>query len=416
MADSKQQNQHKILVAVAGGGPAGLLTSILLNRIGVESTVVETTIEPDTWSTKSYTLVLGTKGKGCLAEAGCLEEALASGNERRFIYFYDSKTGDVKAMPKQTTGLGFTRPLLVQCLEKVAIECPRVTLKKGSGVSHVTTTDNGCEITLEDGSILAASHVVGADGKWSSVRESFPELSSQFTIETCPSYGVHMSISNIPKEFKTDGTYVIKPSSPESKFYIIASPRPESEEGMSISLVCYDEILIKYPWLAPPADLKTGEYRRGSWEYEYSALPASLRSEGSLVDNLKKLFEEEFPMFYRAIKHDEEVFQSARINRRVTWLKMNAEEGSYSTKDGKVTLIGDSAHSMTPSLGEGANTALESAVKLVNSIKAEMERKGEVICSIKTISDAFTQYGRSRPSETRQLQESSAARSMGSKH
>jgi 2-polyprenyl-6-methoxyphenol hydroxylase-like FAD-dependent oxidoreductase len=222
-------------------------------------------------------------------------------------------------------------------------------------------------------------------------------------------------MSNIPEELKTDGTYVIKPLSPESKFYIIASPRPESEEGMSISLVCYDEILIKYPWLAPPADLKTGEHRRGSWEYEYSALPASLRSEGSLVDNLKKLFEEEFPMFYRAIKHDEELFQSARINRRVTWLKMNAEEGSYSTKDGKVTLIGDSAHAMTPSLGEGCNTALDSAVKLVNSIKAEMERKGEGICSMKTISDAFTQYGRSRPSETRQLQESSAARSMGSK-
>ena len=318
-------------------------------------------------------------------------------------------------MPKQTTGLGFTRPLLVQCLEKVAIECPRVTLKKGSGVSHVTTTNNGCEVALEDGSILAASHVVGADGKWSSVRESFPELSSQFTMETCPSFGVHMGMSNIPEEFKTDGTYVIKPSSPESKFYIIASPRPESEEGMSISLVCYDETLIKYPWLVPPADLKTAESRRGSWEYEYSALPASLRSEGSLVDNLKKLFEEEFPMFYRAIKDDEEIFQTVRIIRRVTWLEMNAEEGSYSTKDGKVTLIGDSAHSMTPSLGEGCNAALESAVKLVNSIKTEMERKGEGICSKKTMTDAFTLYGRSRPAETRQVQETSAARSMGSK-
>ena len=110
MANSKQQNQP---ILIAGGGPAGLLASILLSRIGVESIVVEKTIEPDTWSTKSYTLVLGNKGKGCLAEAGCLEEALASGNERRFIYFYDSKTGDVKAMPKQTTGLGEKRILPV---------------------------------------------------------------------------------------------------------------------------------------------------------------------------------------------------------------------------------------------------------------------------------------------------------------
>ncbi len=55
-------------------------------------------------------------------------------------------------------------------------------------------------------------------------------------------------------------------------------------------------------------------------------------------------------------------------------------------------------------------------MKLVNSIKAEMERKGEGICSKKTVSDAFTLYGRSRPAETRKLQESSAARSMGSKN
>ena len=161
----------------------------MLDKIGVESIVLERTSEPESWSTKSYTLVLNDKGKGCLAEAGCLEAALASGNEMRFIYFQDSKTGEVKAMPKQPAGIGFTRPLLVETLEKVAVECPRVTLKRGACVTHVTKKDNVCEVTLEDGSVLSASNVIGADGKWSYVRESFPELRSQFTMETCPSFG-----------------------------------------------------------------------------------------------------------------------------------------------------------------------------------------------------------------------------------
>ncbi len=359
--------------------------------------------------------MLGDNGKSCLAEAGCLEEAVEASIERRFVYFYDAASGDVKAMPKQSLGLGFTRPLLVQVLEKVASECPRVTLKRGSGVSHVTKKDDCClEVTLEDGSVVSASHVIGADGKWSNVRQSFPELQSQFTMEVCPCFGVHLSLPTVPASLKTEGTYVIKPLSPDCKFYIIAAPRPEIDQGMSISMVCYDQTLEKYPWLAPPDDMKIGEYGKGGWEDEYSALPGTVTAEESLSDNLKKLFEEELPAFYNLIK-DDEVFQTARINRRVTWLKMNEEEGSYSTQDGMVTLIGDAAHAMTPSMGEGCNTALGSAVKLVDSIKAIMEQNGEEECTVNTMSAAFIHYGCSRPAEMKQVQEASAARNMGTK-
>lgn len=350
-----------------------------------------------------------------MAEAGCLEAAVDAGIERRFIYFYDASSGDVKAMPKQVPGLGFTRPLLVQVLEQVAVECQRVTLKRGAGVSHVTKKDKFClEVTLEDGSVISASHVIGADGKWSNVRESFQELSSQFTMETCPSFGVQMNLSTIPASFKSDGTYIIKPSSADCKFHIIASPRPEVDLGLAISMVCYDQTLEKYPWLAPPADMKIGDYGKGGWQDEYSALPGTLNAEENLSDNLRKLFQEELPAFYNAIK-DDEIFQSARVNRRVTWLKMNVEGGSYSTQDGMVALIGDAAHSMTPALGEGCNTALGSAVKLIDSIKAVMEQKGEEECSLNAMSDAFIQYGCSRPAEMKQVQEASAARNMGPK-
>jgi len=359
--------------------------------------------------------VLGQNGKASLAEAGCLEAATEAGIERRFVYFYDASSGDVKAMPKQVSGLGFTRPLLVQVLENVALECPRVTVKRGAGVSHVTKKDKfSLEVALEDGSVVSASHVIGADGKWSNVRESFPELSTQFTMQTCPCFGVHMNLSTVPVSFKSDGTYVIKPSSPDCKFYIIASPRPETDQGLSISMVCYDQILEKYPWLAPPADMKIGDYGKGGWEDEYSALPGTVTAEESLSDNLMKLFEDELPAFYNAIK-DDDIFQTARINRRVTWLKMNAEGTSYSTQDGMVALIGDAAHAMTAAMGEGCNTAMGSAVKLADRVKAIMEQNGEEECSLNTMSDAFIQYGCSRPTEVKPVQEGSAARNMGPK-
>jgi len=207
-------------------------------------------------------------------------------------------------------------------------------------------------------------------------------------------------------------------------FYIIASPRPSGGHGgFSISIVCYDETLERYPWLEPPVDIKPGEYGKCGWEDEYSALPETMKSsEGSpssssLSENLQQMFLEEVPEFYVAL--DEKTFLSARVNRRTNWLEMTAiddEDGkgdiSYSTEDGIVALIGDAAHAMTPSMGEGCNTALESAVKLVDGISSIMERKGESECSGDTLSEGFSRYGSDRPKECIPIQLASAARNV----
>ena len=91
-------------IIISGGGPAGLLTAILLNNIGIKSTVLERSIEIDPWNTKSYTIVLTDQGKSALERAGCLDAARKACNERHFVYIINGKTGDQHAISKKSPG------------------------------------------------------------------------------------------------------------------------------------------------------------------------------------------------------------------------------------------------------------------------------------------------------------------------
>jgi 2-polyprenyl-6-methoxyphenol hydroxylase-like FAD-dependent oxidoreductase len=372
--------------------------------MGVKSTVSEKAEEADEWNSKSYTIVIGERGCAALEKANVLGVAREAGNARRFVYFFDGQSGATKTIPKATPGIGFTRPSLVSCLEKVARSCPNVTIQRGAAVSHVTDGDE-LQVVFKDGTnSISATHIIGADGKWSKVRESFPSLSNQARMQTVPSFGVHMNAKSIDG-FQTDGTYVIRPSN-ECMFYIIAAPRENDGEGFSISMVCYDETLQRYPWLEPPSESS------GGWEDEYSAVPDGKESNKSLTEHLETLFREELPAFYAVL--DKNAFQTARVNRRVTWIEMKPKDGneiSYATNDGRVALIGDAIHAMAPSMGEGCNCALESAARLVESVQLVMERKGESDCTIESLNEGFAMYGTSRPKEVIPIQEQSAARS-----
>jgi len=426
-------------VIVIGGGPGGLIVSILLNNIGINTTVLEEARGPDEWSSKSYAMSLNERGKAALDRAGCLESAMRVGNEKTCSYFVDGITGDIKTIPRRedTPSLGLSRPLLVECIEGVATDLSsRVTLRKGAGCSHVTE-DGGepglLRVHLEDGAVISgATHVVGADGKWSNVRQSFPELDCQANLVSCTGFGVLMFGESIPKGFeKNDGTYVIfpptvaadngeSPSSappPPPDFYIIASHLANGG-GMSIAMVCSDNITKKYPWLQPEADPKPNDLVKGGWEDEISlekeklTVPIKDFTNDDLANKLERLFHETVPAFHAIL--DKRFYKNARINRRASWLQMSPAEGttivSYSTEEGNVALVGDAAHAMTASMGEGGNCAMESAVKLVDAVILAMEEKGETDCTVDTMNEAFLKYGTSRPREVQPVQEMSAAR------
>ena len=88
----------------------------------------------------------------------------------------------------------------------------------------------------------------------------------------------------------------------------------------------------------------------------------------------------------------------------------NPNQVDYAGVDGRVALVGDAAHAMTPSLGEGGNCALESAVALLASLPPADD---DTPPSIDELSCAFTEYGRLRPAEVRPVQLRSTAASQG---
>jgi len=398
-------------VVISGGGPGGLLTAILLNNIGIKSTVLEEAREPDEWSAKSYAMSLNERGKAALEKGGCLETVMRAGNEKVCNYLVDGSTGDVQIIPRkeETPGIGLSRPLLVESIGDVAKKLPHVTLRRGIGVSRVT--DDPLTVHLMDGDVISgATHVVGADGKWSRVRRSFPSLDSQAELVSCTGFGVLMCGEPAPEGWKMDGTYVVFPPAEESTpqgFYIIASPLMNG--AVALAMVCSDGITERYPWLRPEADPNPKDVGKGDWKDETRV--KKLDSADELSTNLDKMLLETVPAFHAAI--DKSFYKNARINRRASWLQMSAKAGkevSYSTEKGNVALVGDAAHAMTASMGEGGNCAMESAVKLVDAVALMMKEKGETTCTVDTMNAAFVKYGTSRPKDVQPIQEMSAAR------
>jgi len=357
-------------------------------------------------------MIINERGQASLRRANCLESVLAVGNLRKKSYIFNGQTGEKKSIPKKIPGIGCTRPIIAECLAEIAAEKSEITIRKGKGVSKVSKdNDSGLlKVHMEDGLVLDATHVIGADGKWSKVRQSFPSLASQGKIVTCPSFAVHMMSPQAPDGWDTNGTYLIKPSE-ECMFYIITSPVPTGE--LSISIICYDETVEKYPWLEPPNDIMESDADGfGDWSNEYSPLSRTESRNTELSNKIATLLETELPEFYSAIGR--ETIDTVRIKRRVSWLQMSPSGGSnvaYSTPDGQVALVGDSAHSMTPSMGEGCNTAMESAVKLVDGIVAAMRERELERCDVSTLNAAFIEYGLSRPQDTQSIQERSAVTS-----
>lgn len=157
---------------MVGGGPVGLLLAVLLAQQGVDVVVLEARVDG---SAHSRAIGIHPPALGVLESAGIADDAIGRG--------VPITAGEVRCDGRVLGSLDFAEagaayPFVLSLPQRETEALLRVRLRqlapdavrRGVRVTGVLQRSDGVDVVLDDGSAVAASFVIGADGSRSVVR------------------------------------------------------------------------------------------------------------------------------------------------------------------------------------------------------------------------------------------------------
>lgn len=314
-------------ILVIGGGVAGLAVAIGLHQKGIAVEVVEKNAD---WSVYHVGIIVQANFVRALNQLGVGEAAVKAGFGYRGVRFLTPGGAPIAELPGESEvdglpgDLGLTRPALHEVLTSKVRE---LGIPVRLGVTFESFEDKGdaVDVRFTDGTSGTYDLVIGCDGNYSAVRKVlWPEATPKFTGQGVWRYNVPR-----PKDLEWSDLYI---GDAGNGFKGKAGYCPLTEEEMYIFSVVEEP---GNPKFAP--------------ETLAAELQKRLKGYGGILGEAAKAVTDPALVVYRPLE---------ACIMPDPWYK------------GRVVLIGDSAHSATPHLGQGAAMAVEDAVVLAEELAA----------------------------------------------
>ena len=338
-------------VLVVGGGIGGLALSIGLRKAGINVEIVEIKKQ---WTVYHVGIIAQSNLIRAMVALGIADECVAAGFAYQGVRFCDAdgnvigqQPGLKLAGPRYPAFLGLTRPALHDVLSAAA---KKAGAKVWLGLTVANLSQSGDKVIAQfsDGSSSEYDLVVGADGIHSQIRAILfgDQLKPKFTGEGVWRYNV--------------------PRPPDVDYGSIYASREGPKAGL---IPLTQETAYIFQIGAEP----------GNPRYPQSELAAIMRNRlkpfGGAIGELTGGINDPGMVVYRPL---ESVLVPA------PWYR------------GRVVLIGDAAHPITPHLGQGAAQAIEDAVVLA-----------EELASDKPVQDSLESFARRRCERCKFIQQAS---------
>jgi len=304
-------------VLIVGGGIGGLATAAGLRRAGVACEVVERTPQ---WAPVGAGIVLSVNamavmrrleigdalaGRGRRLGAGAITDHAGRALGRSDFAALEADFGPTVAIH---------RAALHEVLLAAAGDVP-VTL--GTSIDSATPHADGVDVRLTDGREPRYDVVIGADGLRSRVRElAFGEVPIDYAGYTCWRLVVHAPVAQVElrEMWGTGLRFGVVPIDDERLYAFAVANAARGRED--------------------PAEGRLARFRErfAAFGGQVPEILAALRGPDELIHN---------------------DLEEVRVGR---WAR------------GRIVLLGDAAHAMTPNMGQGAAMALEDSAVLVEEL------------------------------------------------
>lgn len=317
-------------VLIVGGGIGGLALSIGLRRAGIEVEIAEIKQQ---WTVYHVGIIAQSNLIRGMVALGIADECVTAGFAYQGVRFCDANghvldesPGVKLAGPNYPGYLGLTRPALHNVLSAAARKAG-AQFRLGVTVSELSQAESKVSVKFTDGSAHEYNLVVGADGLHSQIRTMIfdSHLVPRFTGEGVWRY-------NVPRPLDVDYGSIYT-----------------TREGPKAGLIPLTRDTAYIFRIGP----ESGNPRFPKNELA-DIMRERLKPFGGPIGELARWITDPELVVYRPL---ESVLAPA------PWYR------------GRVALIGDAAHSITPHLGQGAAQAVEDAVVLADELCKDVSLK-----------------------------------------